>query len=183
MSISEITEFCSTIRDRTKEHKEAFDTLMNNGNYGVAIGLLRQELDSLIHATYISCLGPKTVEAKRLVNDFLIGNKWYHITAKGKKQLITDKEMVELEGGWVTMVYHFGCKLIHLSDYHSYSRNDPFQKMTADQIAEVIGYLEYYHGYPFSDISMNKFVPYLPKIIQKIIDNCAYYVNDIEEQA
>ncbi|MDQ3801378.1 MAG: hypothetical protein M3384_18300 [Acidobacteriota bacterium] len=181
MPASEIIEFCNTVRDRSKENWNAFNLLLQNGNYGVAIGLLRQEVDSLVRVAYLNSFNTNFNEQERLIHDFLNGERWHRISANGKKQWITDKEMVNLEGGWVRIVYNFGCKLIHLSDYHSYNRNDPFQKINRIEKGEIIDYLNFYHQYPFADISMEKFVPYLPKVMKKIIDNAGYYVRGIEE--
>ena len=181
MPASEIIEFCDTVRDRSKENWDAFNLLLQNGNYGVAIGLLRQEVDSLVRVAYLNSLNTNSNEQERLVHEFLKGERWHRISDNGKKQWITDKEMVDLEGGWVRIVYNFGCKLIHLSDYHSYNRSDPFQKINRVEKDEIIDYLNFYHQYPFSDIRMDQFVPYLPKVMKKIIDNAGYYVRGIEE--
>ncbi|MCB1194331.1 MAG: hypothetical protein KDK90_28110 [Leptospiraceae bacterium] len=167
----EIKEFCSTIRSRSKEHQDAFNLLVKNGNYGLSISILRQEIDSLIRAAYIYCLGIKTDEAEKLIKDFVEDKKWFNVTNNGKRQLITDKEMVNLHGGWVSVVYDFGCKLIHLSKYNAYKKTDPFINMETDKKNEIIGYLKYHHEYNFSDISLNKLIPYLPKIMHKIVDN------------
>jgi hypothetical protein len=181
MSQNDVIEFCKTVRDRSKENIEAFNVLLRNGNFGVAIGLLRQEVDSLIRVSYLSELGANSDEAKRLIADFVAGKQWYRTSPNGKKQRITDREMVDSQCGWISLVYSFGCKLIHLSDYHSYTRNDPFLKMEDREKEEIIEYLRYYHHYPYSSISLNLFIDYLPNVMEKILSNSNSYVEQIEE--
>jgi len=43
--------------------------------------------------------------------------------------------------------------------------------------------LKHYHAYHHASISMSQFIPYLPKVMNKIVDNVAYYVQEIEENS
>ncbi|TVP61869.1 MAG: hypothetical protein EA343_13305 [Nodularia sp. (in: Bacteria)] len=175
-----INEFCQTVRERSIEHQKAVSILLENGIIGVAITVLRQEIDSLIRVSYLYSLGANSVESERLIANFVSGKQWDRATPNGKMQKITDKDMVDLEKGWVEVVYKFGCKLIHLSEYHSYNRNDPFLKLDSESKTKIINYLKDYHQYPYETISKEQFTSYISKILKKIVDNTDYYLKEIE---
>lgn len=180
-----VEKFCRQIRERSRENQDSLTILLNNQNYGIAIGLLRQELDSLIRVAYLSDMGMTNSESKRLIDESVSGNQWKKKARSGKDVRITDREMIDLSskiGGWVNIIYSFGCKLIHLSDFHDYKSTDPFEKMETENKQEVIRYLHRYHQYPYSGIDMNKLVEYLPNVMKKLVDNVSYYVSDIEKK-
>jgi hypothetical protein len=156
---------------------------LRNGSFSVAVGLLRQELDSLIRVAYLSEQGASSQTARALMADSVNGNQWTTATANGRYRRITDREMLDIAahlGGWVEIIYLFGCKLIHLSDMHDYEVSDPFAKLSNQTRQEIITYLHDYHGYPYPDIDQPKFEAYLPKVMQKLIENVTYYVAEIE---
>ncbi len=178
-----INEFCKTVRERSIEHQKAVSILLENGIIGLAITVLRQEIDSLIRVSYLCSLGANSVELERLIANFVSGEKWDRETQNGQKR-ITDRQMVDLVAtGWVTTVYDLGCKLIHLSEYHSYNRNDPFLKLNSESKTKIINYLKHHHEYPYETISKEQFTSYISKILKKIVDNTEYYLREIEENA
>ena len=51
-----LEKFSAQINARTLENTEAFEVLFDKQLYGVCIGLLRQELDTLMRLTYLNTL-------------------------------------------------------------------------------------------------------------------------------
>jgi hypothetical protein len=66
MSQNDLIEFCNTVRDRSNENLKSFKLLVDNQNYGVAVGLVRQEIDSLIRVAYLYNIGNDETQIKRL---------------------------------------------------------------------------------------------------------------------
>lgn len=52
--MSYLERFYKQVTERTLENKNAFKVLFDQQLYGVCIGLLRQELDTLIRLVYIN---------------------------------------------------------------------------------------------------------------------------------
>lgn len=94
---------------------------------------------------------------------------------KGKLKIITDKEMVEIADsltGWSEYVYKFGCGIIHLSNLHNYKEDNPFAKLSTLDKDNIIQYMWQYHYASFSrNSTMEEFVEYLPKVMDKISGN------------
>ncbi|GAX36935.1 hypothetical protein [Nodularia sp. NIES-3585] len=174
-SSSSIIEFCQLVRDRSTEHQEAVNLLLENGIIGVAVGLLRQEIDSFIRVSHVfSTIHAISEKAQDLIADFMSGKKWP----------VNDGEMLRNEGGWVKLIYQLSCNLIHLSNYHSYNRNDPFVNLVdSNTKTEIINYLNHKHGYPDNTISKEQFIPYISKILAKIVSNTDYHLKEIEKYA
>ena len=98
---------------------------------------------------------------------------------------LTDREMLNLAdhlGGWEQIIYSFGCKLIHLSDYHMYLTRDPFDLISESEKNQIIGYLSSYHQYPDSDIDFEKLKGYLPNIMEKLSGNVEFYIEELPEK-
>lgn len=165
--LSDLVQFNRLVRARSQENKSSFEVLMNSGNYSVAIGLLRQEIDTFVRVVYLNEVSEE--EAMRLISDLINGRQW---RPKGKKRgRITDREMVNIAKEyyfWVEIAYNFGCKLIHLSNFHDYENIDPFFKIGRDDKNEIKSYLKSYHGYNYEDLDLNGFLEYLPKVMEKI---------------
>ena len=181
---SKINEFCKIVKSRSKENAEAFNLMIEKGYIGVAISLLRQELDSLIRVSYLHEKGITTHHSLNLINDFLDGKQWKKENSRGKKIRITDREMVNLAielGGWIEIIYTFGSKLIHLSDIHGYKESDPFKNVSIEDKNSILNYLVNYHNYPYSTIDIKKLSEYLPHVMKKLIDNTEYYILEIEK--
>ena len=164
---SEIDRFHRLVQNRTKENMNSVNVLINSGNYSVAIGLLRQEIDTFVRLVYLAKVSD--IEAKQLVSDLVAGKQWQHKSGKGGR--ITDREMVneaKQQYFWVEIAYEFGCKLIHLSEIHDYENIDPFTRISINDKKEIISYLKSYHGYGETNIDIERFINFLPMVINKI---------------
>jgi hypothetical protein len=79
-------------------------------------------------------------------------------------------------------VYRFGCAFIHLSSYHDYRERDPVLALDAQERADLLHHLRYYHGgpqtehYTFLDIT-----PYLPAVFAKVASNLESCLKDLEQ--
>jgi len=172
-------KFCTIVRQRSKENKQAVSLLFRTGLTGQIISVLRQELDSLIRVIFL--LNQTLDERNHLINCTLTGQKW-KLKSNGK---VTDKQMVELANslhGWTKSVYEFGCAFIHLSSFHDYSFNDPFENLELKEINSIKSHLNFYHGFPMATtLTMNSISQYLPMIFDKIESNLECYVKELEE--
>ncbi|MGF1939049.1 MAG: hypothetical protein RM347_032645 [Nostoc sp. ChiQUE02] len=178
-----VTDFCRQVRARSAENQAALAMLLQSHLLGIAVGLLRLELDSLIRVAYLSKQGASSQISRSLMEDSVNGDQWTTEKTNGKFRRITDREMIDLArhlGGWVNFIYSFGCKLIHLSDIHDYKVSDPFTKLENADRLEIVKYLHDCHQYPDPDIDQPRFEAYLPKVMQKLVDNVAFYVAEIE---
>lgn len=179
------SEFLGQVQGRTKENVKAFNVLYPEGLYGVCIGLLRQELDTLLRLCYLWHSQTSDAEAKRLVEMSAKGEQWTQITSKGKEIRLADRTMVNLAshlGGWEQIIYSFGSKLIHLSDFHLYQSSDPLLKCSASEREEIRDYLSQYHEYPYEDATLAGVIEYLPKVMDKLTGNVEFYIEELEEQ-
>ncbi|WP_353929209.1 hypothetical protein WJM97_12860 [Okeanomitos corallinicola TIOX110] len=167
-----INEFCQTVRERSIEHQKAVSILLENGIIGVAITVLRQEIDSLIRVSYL-CSLQDSVKLTRILRDFRSGKKWP----------VTDRVMVDQEVGWVKLVYDLSCNLIHLTSFHNYNRNDPFLSLDTKTKTEIVNSLKKVHQYPYETISKEQFTPYISKVLEKIVSNTECYLKKIEKNA
>lgn len=177
-------DFCRIVRARTAENQNAFNILLSSGSLGVAVGMLRQELDSLIRVAYLCDMNSSSPTAQALIEDAVNGEQWTATTNRGREPRITDREMVNIAsqiGGWVNIIYSFGCGLLHLSNLHDHESNDPFDA-AIDPIdaARIIYYLDQYHGYPDQDIDKQRLGQYLPKVMEKLVQNVNHYIGEIE---
>jgi hypothetical protein len=180
-----VTKFCELVRARSQENLHAIKLLADNGGFSISIGLLRQELDSLIRVAYLCDNDASSQISLSLMNDLLEGNQWKRLTRKNKKARITDREMLNVAssiGGWVEIIYSFGCKLIHLSELHGYKTNRSQSNIPANEKEEIIQYLSCYHDYPYDDIEVDHIEKYIPEIMKKLIDNVNYYILQIETE-
>ncbi|WP_146140471.1 hypothetical protein [Zobellella endophytica] len=173
-----LTIFRDQAKLRSAENQKAFEVLINNGCYGVAAGLLRQELDTLIRVTYL-CYEDLDIEyGRQLIKDSVEGRRWKKINLKGKSVPITDREMVNLAkhlGGWEGYVYDFGCKFIHLSDAHYYEFVDPIEKISTEDKELIISYLKEKHEYPHEELTFELVKPFLPSVMEKIANSIEFF--------
>ncbi len=171
--------FCSIVRQRSKENKQAIELLSRAGLTGQVISVLRQELDSMVRVIYL--LNQSLDEREHLVNLTLNGQKW---KLRNRTQ-VTDKQMVDLAdtlNGWTKSVYKFGCAFIHLSSFHGYAYNDPFENLDTDEISDIKSHLNQYHGFPLEeDLSIQTISFYLPMVFEKIASNLDCYIRNLEE--
>ena len=153
---------------------------MAQGLPGHVIGVLRQELDSLVRVIYLLRLDDAS-ERARLVRAAVDGKRW---TKRNGRGLVTDRSMVEVAqqlNGWTRSVYEFGCAFIHLSSYHDYMSRDPLDGLDDTERQQILRHMRYYHGGPVSDSpSFQELACYLPDVFRKIQDNLEGYLESLE---
>jgi len=182
---NDLSIFLDQVKNRSDENKKAFKILLDSKLYGVAIGLLRQELDSLIRISYLWQPETPVVVAQSLIEKSARGELWKVVNHNGKEVKVTDRDMLNLAshlGGWEQTIYSFGCKLIHLSDHHLYLDKDPFDTISNTEKEDIIGYLSAYHEYSKSNICFTDLVEYLPKIMGKLADNVRFYIDELPDK-
>lgn len=85
--------------------------------------------------------------------------------------------------GWTQSVYKFGCAFIHLSSFHDYAFNNPFENMEYDEINSIKIHLNHYHGFPMAnDLTLQSISFYLPMVFDKVQGNLECYIKNLEEQ-
>jgi len=175
-----IDRFVRIVFERSGENQSSSELLLKEAKYGVAIGLLRQEIDTFVRVTYLNEVSK--AEAIRLINEFDNGHQWTYIDSKRR---ITDRDMVNIAKQyyfWIEKAYEFGCKLIHLSEFYDYKHKDPFLSISLGDKKEIIKYLDSYHGYRDDDIDLNRFILYFPKVMRKIEGKIKYYTRDLQKK-
>ena len=182
MAAESLVAFCRAVRERSTENRDAMHRLMAGRLIGNAVGVFRQELDSLVRVLYLLSIRDKAYRQK-LIDDTVAGKRWRR---RDSKAYVTDREMVDAANrmhGWAESVYRFGCAFIHLSKLHDYHTTDPFLALPAEERAQLLDHLRRYHGGPdggapiFADI-----VPYLPRVLDKISSNLKVYIADLSKQ-
>ena len=74
--------------------------------------------------------------------------------------------------GWARNVYKFGCSFIHLSVFHYYSQQDPFNRLSKQELEIIKEFMMQYHNFPKNrDITFDTLQPYLLNIFEKINSN------------
>ena len=171
--------FARQVRARSAEHAAAIHLLGRAGLHSVAVGIRRQELDSLILVMYLLSLDDRR-ERARLVADAVEGRRWRNSSGK----TITDREMVKLANkltGWAESVYRFGCAFIHLSNFHDRVARDPFKALPASEKRDIISHIEYYHGdLPTKTPGIEDLVPFIPRVLHKVTGNLHTYLVRLE---
>lgn len=82
---------------------------------------------------------------------------------------------------WARNVYKFGCGFVHLSNFHNYNTVNPFTLLSQDEKTNIIYYMELYHGALINNNStLDDFIPYLPKVMDKISGNLNCYIEELE---
>ncbi|MEU6319204.1 hypothetical protein [Streptomyces sp. NPDC047009] len=165
--------FCRQIRERSREHQEAMTVATERGWTAIAVGVLRQELDSMVRVIYLLAQ-PDSLRAA-LVTSSISGERWRVPTGAGKMKVVTDREMIDLAQqlhGWTRNVYEFGCRFIHLSSAHDYLARDPFRALPFEERKVIAEYINKYHGHLgeelSADSSFHEIIPYLPFVLKKI---------------
>lgn len=183
---AQVIQFCRLIRARSEENRRSVKLLLKNELYSVAIGVLRQEIDSLIRISYLyeESKDNSPARARKLVRELVEGERWTRNSKKGRPVAITDREMLNAYQnaiGWEKLVYDFGCQLIHLSNFHDYKSVDPILSLPDDVKEEISLYLAQYHGYNGRNLNLDSLVEYLPNVIDKICDNTNTFTEIFEE--
>ncbi len=175
--MEDITKFCDILNKRSLEHEEAMKRV--HGLPGIMLSILRQELDSMVRVIFLLSISDME-ERKRLIKQTLSGEKWTQLTKKGKWKNITDRDMVELSNnlqGWTLSVYKFGCSFIHLSNFHDYSSDNPFDQIDSDEQKDILDHLRNYHCGPHTDKpSFDELSLYFPRVFDKIAGNLQCYI-------
>ncbi|MCA9993380.1 MAG: hypothetical protein KDE29_20485, partial [Anaerolineales bacterium] len=182
-SISTLERFCRQVRERSKEHQQAFQILHHQNLWGAALSLVRQELDSMIRVIYLLEI-EEPIERNRLIEDSINGRHWKRQTEKGKWIRITDREMVDLaleRHGWITQVYQYGCNLIHLSDWHDYQHSDPVDNLSETERRKLRSEIEDFHVRELGNVSFEMLKWQASYTIDKIASNLECYVKQLEK--
>lgn len=171
--------FGRQVRSRSAEHAAAIRVLGREDLHSVAVGILRQELDSMVRVMYLLSLKDQG-ERRRLIEDSVRGRRWRG--ANGRT--ITDREMVRLANalnGWAESVYRFGCAFIHLSNFHDRLARDPFKALPTSEQREIIEHVEHYHGHLATKTpAMEDLLPLIPRVFTKVADNLRCYLDSLE---
>ncbi len=175
--------FCNMLVNRSIENQHSLNALYSKELWGNCFSILRQELDSLLRVMFL--LGISDLEQRnKFITQTLNGEKWSFINDKGKKVYITDKTMVDLADsliGWAKNVYMFGCGFIHLSNFHNYAVINPFVRLPQSEKDSIIYYMRSYHNAILDNNSpIEDFLPYLPKIMDKISGNLNCYIQELK---
>jgi hypothetical protein len=181
--MDEIIRFCGMIRQRSQDHTEAMKRIHDLP--AIMASILRQELDSMVRVIYLLTI--QDLEDRRtLVNQSLNGQKW-KVVRNGKNIDMTDREMVNASNkihGWALSVYKFGCSFIHLSNFHDYGQQNPFNNLKEDEKSDILMHLRNYHGGPSSDNpSFMELASYFPSVFEKIKGNLECYLEDLESNS
>ncbi|MER6952778.1 hypothetical protein [Streptomyces sp. NPDC000618] len=184
----DLNAFYRQIRERSREHQEAMTVATERGWRSIAIGILRQELDSMIRVVFLLAQ-PSTVRAD-LVSSSVAGERWRTATGNGKMKAVTDRDMVELADrlhGWTRNVYEFGCKFIHLSSAHDYLACDPFQALPVEDKEVIARHLHQYHSLPGKQITASStfddIIDYAPSVLKKISSNLEWDLKTLQGES
>lgn len=175
-------QFIKLIKNRSKENAESLKDDFVKKRIGKCISTLREELDSFIRVMYLGRVSD-TNERVRLMTQTLSGEKWTVLTVNNKWKQVTDRDMVDKANelkGYIHYVYKFGCRFIHLSDFHNYVTSNPFDKLTDIENADIKNYLNQYHHFPSGqELTVENITNYIPDIFEKISSNLSCYLDDI----
>jgi len=178
-ALDAVRVFARQVRARSAEHAAALRLLEPAGLHSAAVGLLRQELDSMVRVMYLLALRDRAYRTK-LIEDSVNGRQWHH--ANGRR--ITDRQMVNLANtltGWAESVYKFGCAFIHLSNFHDRLARDPFKALPASEQRHIISHVEHYHGpLPTKTPGIDNLLPLIPRVFAKVTDNLRCYLDTLE---
>jgi len=176
----DLAVFCRQIRDRSEEHRTAVAHLRPVRTYGAIVGILRQELDSMIRVIYLLATADRSRRTS-LVKDAVSGRRW---RKEGGRGVVTDAEMVNVADslhGWTRSVYKFGCAFIHLSSFHDYNHRDPLAQIPVAERAAILEHMRFYHGGPATDTpTFDELALFFPSVFEKIASNLECYVRDLE---
>lgn len=176
--MDKVEVFVRQTKSRSEENRRAVTALVNANAYGQVVSILRQELDSMVRVIYL--LSIPLDRRLELISDSTEGIKW---RKEGSRAAITDKEMVDLSqklSGWTQSVYKFGCAFIHLSSFHDYEYRDPIERLPDNERLDLISHCRHYHGGPTNDDpTFHDFIPYLPRVFDKIASNLEFYLDEL----
>ncbi|MCL7987389.1 hypothetical protein M8998_05485 [Sphingobacterium sp. lm-10] len=175
-------KYIALIQKRSEENEKAIMLLFDQNLIGNCIAILRQELDSFIRVMYLGRISDFH-ERERLMNQTLLGEKWSILTPNNKIKYVTYRDMVEKSTelkGYIQYVYKFGCAFIHLSDFHNYIEENPFEKLDYSEQFDIVLYLHQYHGFNRnSELTVENISYLIPNIFEKISKNLTCYFSAI----
>jgi hypothetical protein len=179
-SMTPLALFCRQVRNRSAENRTALELLHHHRLTGTVVSILRLELDSMVRCIFLGSITNGKYRAQ-LVEDSVHGRQWR--TEDGKRK-VTDRDMVEISNtfhGWTRNVYTFGCRFIHLSDFHDYADRDPFDSLTQEERQDIGAYLQHYHGLIVdANTKMREILWVLPRVFEKIAANLECCIRDLE---
>jgi hypothetical protein len=177
---SNLTIFCRQVRQRSRENSAALALLHGQALTGNIMGVLRQELDSMVRCIFLLSVTDRQYR-ERLLHESVNGQKWHTQNGKG---FVTDKMMVDKASelhGWSQNVYRFGCGFIHLSSFHDYSHRDPLDSLTPEERRNIAGYLRDYHHVEMDETTTFRDITHiLPAVFKKISGNLECTVEELE---
>src|SRR5258707_15481337 len=93
MPHNDLETFCRQVRERSREHREAMSAATERDWSSVAVGILRQELDSMVRTIFLNSQ-PDAHERVRLLAMAVSGKKWTFPTPHGRLAQVTDRDMI-----------------------------------------------------------------------------------------
>lgn len=173
-----VFQFIELVKSRSEENRLSLNNLYENRLLGNCVSILRQEIDTFIRIIYLGHLS-SVQERERLINLTFNDEKWNALTLNNKLKNITDKDMLDIASdvkGYVQYLYKFGCGFIHLSNYHNYKIENPFDRLSLSEQIDIKFYLNQYHGFPLeNDLTIETIEYLIPAIFNKISQNMLYY--------
>ena len=173
-----LRSYMRLVEKRSREHNQAFGMLYAQGLYGACAAIVRQEIDNLMRVDYLAFSVPFS-DRDELCRYVFSGTRWQRPTRNGKFTDIRDVEFqtyAEDNHSWVSLVYEYSSKFIHLTNFWDYGVSDPLITMPADDQSKIVSYLSQYHDFPRRDLKMNDLFDYLPQVFEKIRSNIECYV-------
>jgi hypothetical protein len=85
MPDSELEIFCRQVRTRSQENKEALALLHRNALTGNVMGVLRQELDSMVRCIFLRSVTDRQYR-QRLLEDSVSGKSWRTALRRGLEE-------------------------------------------------------------------------------------------------
>lgn len=173
-----LKQFCEIVRKRSEENSKSIKLLYENKLYGNCISILRQELDSMVRVLFL--LSQKQETRQVLIQQTLDNEKW-HIERKQIRDIELINNVLHLYG-WARNVYMFGCSFSHLSVFHYYSEQDPFEKLSTEELKVIKNFMVQYHNFPqYNQINFVTMKPYILDIFDKIRGNLQCSLRDLEK--
>ena len=173
-----LAAFSRQVRARSTENRRALEQLVPARTYGNVVGILRQELDSMVRVMYLLSVRDRH-QRSALLAASIAGERW-----RDDRGIVTDRRMVELADslhGWAKSVYDFGCAFIHLSSFHDYETRNPLELVTSDEREAILRHMRNYHHGPQSDHpTFEELASYLPAVFDKVSGNLDCYLKELE---
>lgn len=167
--------FRRSVEARSKEHHQAMGVAVALGWWAIVGTVLRMELDSMVRVLYLL----RTPGARQRILASCVAGGGF----KDGGRRIQDRDMVAVavaDNDWVSAVYEFGNKFVHLTDAHDYAEIDPFSAY--EHREEVIRYLNQHHRHRLPDRPLNNestladIALYAPYVLEKITSNLRNYL-------